>query len=198
MAEFGAADYGSKICEILSLADHGHRLMPLVASGCISEKARRMVHTLSREELFDGRPVSSVEFADAARSGLFLYVSCLEDCHAIAQEIGSTTGSYWHGIMHRQEPDFSNAGYWFHRVKNHEVFPALQQASLEILKDNPAPFARQLRSESTWNPFRFIELCQVVYHSPDPAMEQSLKEIQRAEWQLLFEYCCWRALQSSS
>src|SRR6185295_8254979 len=96
---------------------------------------------LSREELFSGRKIWREDFADATRSGLFLYLSCFDEAHQIAQDLASTTGSYWHGILHRQEPDYSNARYWFHRVGEHEIFPAL-------------------RSSPPWDPFWFIDACE--------------------------------------
>ena len=42
--------------------------------------------------------------------------------HAIAQEDSSAEGSFLHGILHRREPDYDNARYWFRRVGKH---PAL-------------------------------------------------------------------------
>ena len=195
MFEFHAALYGLKIAEILALAGDGYRLMPLAGGRCVSEKARAALQRLDRDALFGGKPVVSTEFADAARSGLFLYFSCLDEAHSIAQEIASTTGSYWHGIMHRQEPDFSNAAYWFRRVKQHEIFPALREAAIEILKDRPGSLAAKVRSSRSWDPFGFIDACKEVHRDPDPALEQALQEIQWVEWQLLFDFCCRHAVE---
>ncbi len=189
MFEFRAAQYGPGIAEILALAGDGHRLMPLAAGPCASETARDALRRLNRADLFGGQPIISTEFADAARGGLFLYLSCLDDCHSIAQEIGSATGSYWHGILHRQEPDFSNAGYWFRRVKQHEIFPALREAALAIL---PA----EIQSKPRWDPFWFIDACEAVYRRAEAARARALQEIQRAEWQLLFDFSCRRAVGS--
>ena len=184
---FRASDYGSPIAEILALAGDGHRLMPLVGGPCASEKARDMLGRLDAAELFGGKRVVSKEFAEAARSGLFLYLSCLDEAHSIAQEIHTTTGSYWHGIMHRQEPDFSNAAYWFRRVGQHEIFPALREAAIEIAGDG----VPELTKKPTWDPFRFIDACEEVHRRSNAGVEEVLREIQRAEWQLLFD-CCWR------
>lgn len=54
-------------------------------------------------------------------TGLWLYVDNLERSHTISQEIHSTTGSYWHGIMHRREGDFSNSRYWHRRAAGHPL-----------------------------------------------------------------------------
>ena len=57
-------------------------------------------------------------------AGLWLYVDELDTSHTVSQAIDNPTGSYWHGIMHRREGDFSNSHYWFRKVGNH---PAMAQ-----------------------------------------------------------------------
>ncbi len=184
MLQFRSSDYGPAIAEILALAEDGHRLLPLVGG-----RARLAVPPLNRD-LFAGRRVVSKEFAEAAKSGLFLYFSCLDEAHSIAQEIHNPTGSYWHGVMHRQEPDFSNSAYWFRRVGQHDIFPALREAAIEIAGDRML----EIEAKPTWDPFPFIDACEEVHRRPDAAVEKTLREIQRAEWQLLFDYCCRRAV----
>lgn len=49
-------------------------------------------------------------------AGLLLWNGDLDASHTISQHIEDITGSYWHGIMHRMEPDYSNAKYWFRKV----------------------------------------------------------------------------------
>jgi hypothetical protein len=81
-------------------------------------------------------------------AGLWLYVDDLERSHAVCQEIETPTGSYWHGIMHRREGDYSNSRYWHRRAASH---PLLQNAPEGLIaevekvqgKDDPAVVARQ-------------------------------------------------------
>lgn len=163
--------------------------MPLAAKSCVSEAARDQLRRLDAAGLF-GAPLADRDFAEAAKSGLFIYFECLEEAHTIAQAIESPTGSYWHGFLHRQEPDFSNAAYWFRRVKQHEIFPSLREAAMALAGGR----ASEILSGPVWDPFRFIDACERVRRRPDPALEQLLREVQRVEWQLLFDFCCRRAV----
>ena len=123
---------------------------------------------------------------EAALAGLWLYFSCLDESHSVAQEIETADGSFWHGIMHRQEPDAGNSGYWFRRVGSHPVFPALREAAAEILASKPST---PMKLGSRWDPFAFIDFCEEARLKPGSGQERLALEIQRAEWQLLFDHC---------
>jgi hypothetical protein len=116
-------------------------------------------------------------------AGLYLYFSCLDEAHAAAQAIPSAEGSFWHAILHRQEPDPDNSAYWFRRVGRHAIFPALAKQAAEIA----APAGIEL--PSAWDPFAFIDLCERARRDPGSKVEQAALLIQRAEWRLLFDYC---------
>jgi len=65
----------------------------------------------------------------ACRAGLWLAFDFLDESHKISQDIDSPDGSFWHGIMHRREPDPSNSKYWWRRVGSHPVLDRLVQQS---------------------------------------------------------------------
>ena len=162
-------DYNSEVIAILALDGDGERLMPLAMERCSSEAARERLRTASAARLFAG-----ARAPEAAMSGLYVYFSCFEEAHAIAQDIATPEGSYWHAIVHRQEPDAGNAAYWFRQVGAHPIFPAL---------------ARAAGQEGQWDPFAFIETCEQARRQPGSELEAHARAIQRVEWQLLFDYC---------
>lgn len=164
---FDAKAYGAEVDAILALDGGGERLMPLAPESCSADEARRILKARTAREMF---PRS--KYPEAAMSGLFLYFSCLDEAHTAAQDISTPEGSWWHGIMHRQEPDAKNAAYWFQRVGNHPVFETLRRA------DPRYP-----------GPMEFIRMCEVARRNPGSPEEQAAREIQRIEWQLLFDWC---------
>ena len=171
---FSAEAYGPEVAAILALDGGGERLMPLAGGACSSPEALASLRAAGVRTLF-----AAARAPEAALAGLYLYFSCLDECHAIAQAIATPEGSYWHAIMHRQEPDPGNSGYWFGRVGAHPIFPALLEAATAL--GYPAG--------ARWDPFVFIEFCERARLRPDSTDERLALAVQRSEWQLLFDYC---------
>lgn len=118
-------------------------------------KHAALVETVLRTPALADRP----ELA----AGLWLYVDNLDRSHTVSQDILDTTGSYWHGIMHRREGDFSNSHYWMRRAAGHPL----------------------LRSQPDLDPDGLIEAVAAARGRDLP----ELVARQRAEWQTLFEWC---------
>lgn len=158
---------------LLALDGGGDRLMPLVCRGPSSPAAARRLASLRSADLFP-----NARSPQGALAGLWLYFSCFTESHEIAQELHTPEGSYWHGIVHRQEPDNWNSAYWFRRVGKHPIFEPLSQAAAALgYPAKPGP----------WDPFAFIEFCSGARAGREDA--SLAQQIQRAEWQLLFSHC---------
>ena len=54
--------------------------------------------------------------SELIQSAALLWHDHLDESHTLSQDIFSADGSFLHGIMHRREPDYSNAKYWFNRA----------------------------------------------------------------------------------
>jgi hypothetical protein len=182
MTAFDAKAYGSAIAKLL-----GERLMAL-GPGSPNEPVRQELEALDAEGRFLGRTVYDHSMSEACRAALWLYHDFLNQSHHISQQITAPTGSYWHGIMHRREPDYDNSRYWFRRVGVHPTFGALAEAAARILPE---------LDKRRWDPFRFIDLC-AQHNGSGSVMEDRCRRVQLAEWRLLFDYCFRTAIDKKS
>jgi len=166
---FDPAAYGPAVASILALDGDGERLLPLTRATSDHPEARPAIESLRAPGV--------------VKAGLYLYFSFWEEAHETAQEIATAEGSYWHAILHRQEPDAGNSNYWFRQVGRHAIFPALRERAAALGVD----FGAQ------WNPSRFVQYCEEARRLGGETERRAL-ETQRVEWQLLFDYCATRAL----
>lgn len=158
---FDASIYGPGVAAILSQP----RVMPLVRGAAAPPETRERIR--------------QVVLPESARAGLYLFSGFWDEAHDIAQSIGNPDGSYWHALVHRQEPDAGNAAYWFRCVGTHPIFPALARRAAEIEPSIGVP----------WDPFAFVDYCENAAAQPGGERERRALEIQRVEWELLFDYC---------
>jgi hypothetical protein len=167
-------DYPAALAEFLPTPD---RPMGLTM-GKPSALAEKLAAT-PMAELF-GAPVTNKQMADCAMAGLWCYHNGFEESHGLSQAIETPTGSYWHGILHRREPDYFNAKYWFRRVGNHPVFSDLR---IEAAAHGMA----------NWDAFSFTDTVERAV-SGDAKLRQVCEQVQMAEWWLLFDFCFTRAM----
>lgn len=82
-----------------------------------------LVGSFPKQTLLVESIISNPEIAKrpALVAALWLYVDDLDRSHVVSQGIEDKTGSYWHGIMHRREGDFSNSRYWHTRAAGHPL-----------------------------------------------------------------------------
>ncbi|MGX2040599.1 hypothetical protein ACWJKU_10775 [Methylocaldum sp. MU1018] len=185
---FDPAQYGSAFASLLA----EERLNPL-GPGTPNDKAFPLLRKLSAEQAFLPRPIKDAGMAKCCLAGLWLYHDYLDESHRISQSVSTSTGSYWHGIMHRREPDSWNSKYWFDRVGRHPIFPALCEAAKRLAEqDSPLPETRFLVEQRQWDPHRFVDLCEDCRTGKSRA-ENLCRRIQLREWQLLFDYCYGQA-----
>jgi hypothetical protein len=157
--------------------------------GSPNEKMRERLEELTTETLFSPQKVRRRDYAQACLSGLWLYHDFLDESHKLSQNIASLEGSYWHGIMHRREPDYANAAYWFRKVGHHPIFETLAAAAQELAVASSVKVA----IPAPWNPFWFIDFCEGCVTKKEPG-EELARLIQKREWELLFDYCYRTAL----
>ena len=153
------------------------------------------IHTLSDEALFGG-DIDDSNAAKAARAGLLLSAGGLEDAHRIVQDFDTPEARYWHGIVHRREPDPSNAKYWFRQLAHHPVFDDLAR---KVMSENlPRKRAvNHILQSGRWDPFRFVDLCDDCVKGVQSELLNELLIIQHKEVDLLLKFCIHKALGAS-
>ncbi|MEK6237193.1 MAG: hypothetical protein N2C14_20990 [Planctomycetales bacterium] len=195
MIPFDPTAHGPAVAELLA-----EEKLNALDEGNPQAEFRTKLSGLTPEKLFAGQSLGDSEMAAACLSGLWLYHDFLDDSHRISQGIQTSTGSYWHGIMHRREGEFSNSKYWFRQTGAHPVFEQLGPDAAEIASEEAfqasGAEAGFLRSQAEWDPFAFVDLCEQCVRGQSNC-ETLCREIQRREWRLLFDYCAQRALGSA-
>lgn len=189
MEDSTKSTYGSVIDALL-----GQRRLMELGPGRPNEAVRPQLQAFRLDQAFAGRELKDHDMAAACWAGLWLYHDFLDESHRISQTIKSATGSYWHGLMHRREPDYNNAKYWFARVGMHPIFKFLHAEAVYLARTaSPHPSTEFLREQSVWDPMAYIDLCAACITGQSPA-ELLCRRIQQKEWELLFGYCYHQAI----
>lgn len=134
---------------------------------------------------------SSEADAVAVKAGLLQWHGALDASHQLAQSVeglgAHQSGDYWHAIMHRREPDYANAKYWFRQLKTHSVFAELAPHALTILDSvaGSASWKDRLSGKGSWDPLAFVDLCEACAGHEETPLGTAARHIQAAEMQLL-------------
>ena len=137
--------------------------------------------------------VSTIDVT-ALKAGLLLMHDFVDESHRYSQSIEGQgehqLGDYWHAILHRREPDYSNAKYWFRQIGPQPGFSELARRADPRLDACPSlqslDWRKRLGCPHDWKPLSFVDLSERCQSANDPDLMQATREIQHAEMLLLF------------
>lgn len=171
--------YGPDVERILALGEDGNRLFPLQFAPYATPEIQQLIPKYKAAQLFP-----DIEEPEAPLAGLWLYFYCFEEAHSLAEKCETEEGDLWHALIHKHEGDSGNAAYWFRRAGTHPVFPKIAREVVKIIQRNPTVEFRT----GTWDPYAFMVFCERARLQPGSIHERVAMEIQRVEWQTLFDY----------
>ena len=166
-------------------------------AGTPRDAVHAKLKSLTVESLFDPRAVKDREVAACCVSGLWLWHNYLDESHKISQEIETSAGSAWHGIMHRREGDFWNANYWFARVNDEALFSGVAEEFTHLGFDVAAlpPRLSKLVQARKWSASDFTNEVQAVLKVNRTDEVDAALRLATAEWRCLFRGCWGAAIR---
>lgn len=170
--------------------EHSFALPSLTTGAAGPEWLRTIIRDLSM-------PKFGSNCLSALKAGLYLLHDFFNDSHECSQSLEGIgrhhTGDYWHAILHRREPDYGNAKYWFRHVGRHPSFADLATTAQARLKSASGPVADTLQRwqgrllpQGTWDPFVFVDLCQAAAN--DVELRRWCEQVQYDELLLLLQW----------
>src|SRR5688572_12812848 len=104
MSPFDPQVYGPVFAPLVDI----DRRRPLDA-GTFRRDARSVLESLTVETAFARGQIADRDMATCCLSAVWLLHNELDESHSLSQQIDTPSGSFWHGIMHRREGDFSRS-----------------------------------------------------------------------------------------
>lgn len=127
---------------------------------------------------------------DLVTATALLYHDHHDPAHNHVQDRGDADGCLIHALLHRREPDYWNAAYWFRRVSGHPIYRTLTPAAIQAAR---TPETREVLQRLTLSgnvdPMALVQECERVAARPatDPAVVY-LRHIQHLEFAALIEH----------
>ncbi|MGV3773102.1 MAG: hypothetical protein ACO1QB_09395 [Verrucomicrobiales bacterium] len=166
-----------ELLETTSMADIGPARRPEAwPLARLEEELRK--HPLMQQDHSSSKAIASL---------VLLWHDHLDASHEISQSLHTPDGSYLHGMMHRREPDYFNAKYWFRKSPSHPAFEHLADETKKLLLPR-FPEIESLLPSDEWDPFWFVDACERAAKPGDARQKLVLQAIQKMEFLALLKW----------
>lgn len=130
------------------------------------------------------------ETTDRVVAAGLLYHDHHNEAHDLVQDMTDAEGAVIHAIVHRREPDFWNARYWYRRVGDHSIYRRISSRVVELAgTDATTSVARRLVLSGTLDPLAMVDACEsVVRKGASDPVAQFLRRLQHAEFEALLDH----------
>ncbi|MSU36393.1 MAG: hypothetical protein EXS36_15110 [Pedosphaera sp.] len=124
------------------------------------------------------------------RATALLYHDQHDPAHDLVQDLVDTEAALVHAILHRREPDYWNAKYWFRRITEHPVYVHLPERLHRLTSDSAtAGWLKSLTLAGPLDPFAFVDACENVSRRPPEDPEAVwLRKVQQLEFEALIDH----------
>lgn len=140
-----------------------------------------------RFDAWAGGAALSPHTAVRLRATAYLHHDHADPAHDLIQDLSDPDGALIHGILHRREPDFWNAKYWFRQAENHPIFPRLTLLVRDIeAAAGHKSLLQRLTLTGTLDPYALVDAVEAAFRRPahDPEV-WFLRHIQLVETECL-------------
>jgi len=183
-----------RLANVLRRLNRRSGLPPLLPEGEWHPGIDEELSRVSVDWLSGGR-AEGAPSAVAYIAALHLWNDSLDRAHRLVEKLGTPTGNWLHGMVHRREGDFDNANYWFRETAFHPAYHGLQARASAFLRRYPivgGPIkeaADRIATQGSWNPYLFVAAAamQAGFIGDDDARDK-LEYVQQLELEAALRY----------
>jgi len=130
-----------------------------------------------------------IPVAELLTATALLYHDNHDPAHNLVEDRGDRDACLIHALLHRREPDYWNAAYWFRRVSGHPIYALATPA---VIRAAQTPEARSVLERLTLSgnldPLALVQECERMAKRPDAQAIAYLRQVQHLEFAALVEH----------
>jgi hypothetical protein len=131
----------------------------------------------------------SERISDLLSAAALLYHDHHDPAHNLVQDRTDPDGCLVHAMLHRREPDYWNAAYWFRRLSGHPIYRALTPGAVQAAHSTEARgVLERLTLSGDVDPLALVHECERVAERPCARSVAYLRQVQHLEFAALVEH----------